>query len=204
MNQEEKVLVIPRSLFNELGSFQGVSKDISKYLPIFLSTENLSFLIRNKAEKDENFKQLIPYSLFRKDGKYLFYSRGKSGGEQRLHTKKSLGIGGHINSEDFMDLKVDKNGYEISVHREIEEELDIEGKYEGKIIGILNDDSTEVGKVHLGIIHLFEIQSGSIQAREEAISSLNFAPLSEIKEKYYNKLETWSQLCVDFLLQENL
>ena len=198
---KEKVLVTPLSLLKQIGIFQGVSEKPSKYINCFFSQGNTFFLPREEVEENQNYKQIISYAIFRKGEKYLCYTRNKSGGESRLHAKMSLGIGGHINPEDIGNLEVEKEVYEAAVKREIKEEISIQGDYKGEVIGLLNDDSTEVGKVHIGIIHLFNLSSEKVTSNEEAISSLRFISLSELKKKYFHSLETWSQLCVDFLIK---
>src|ERR1051325_3102224 len=94
---EENVLVIKRSLFDQLGSFQGVSFEPEKYLGPILSRGNNFFLPRSQAENDPAHKQIIPYVLMVFQNKVLHYVRGKKAGEQRLVAKGSIGIGGHMN-----------------------------------------------------------------------------------------------------------
>ncbi|MEC9036289.1 MAG: hypothetical protein VX588_05660, partial [Verrucomicrobiota bacterium] len=98
--EDENVLVIPRELFDQIGSFQGINFNITKYLPTFLQSSNNFFMPRERAEEDPQYKQIIPYALFRHQDKLLRYVRGKKSGEQRLASKSSVGIGGHINQDD--------------------------------------------------------------------------------------------------------
>ena len=98
--EDENVLVVPRDLFDEIGSFQGINLNITKYLPTFLQSSNNFFMPREQAEEDPQYKQIIPYALFRHEDKLLRYVRGKKSGEQRLASKSSVGIGGHINQDD--------------------------------------------------------------------------------------------------------
>jgi len=103
---DEEVLVIPRSLLDEIGSFQGLNFEAENYLKRFLEPGNHQFLARDDAEEDPSYKQLIPYAIFAhhdSEGEhYLQYVRGGGGGEKRLTSKRSMGIGGHINREDFL------------------------------------------------------------------------------------------------------
>jgi len=85
--QGEEILVIPRELFDKLGSFQGIETDTARYLEAILDPANNFFMDRAKAEEDPSFKQIIPYAIFHHEGKYLHYTRGKSGGESRLHAQ---------------------------------------------------------------------------------------------------------------------
>ena len=119
----EQILVVPRDLFDELGSFQGMCCEPSRYMPTLLDPANNFFMDREAAEEDPSHKQLIPYALFRHGDRYLHYVRGKSGGESRLHALGSLGIGGHINPVDERTDPLGKATYLAGVEREIEEEL---------------------------------------------------------------------------------
>ena len=116
----EQILVIPTSVFEECGYFQGFSADTARYLHRILDPEVTDYLPRDKMEQDPSFKQLIPYCIFRhtaQDGSVsLFqYARGKGGGEARLHAKFSVGIGGHISSVDADD----DSPYDKGMQREL-------------------------------------------------------------------------------------
>src|SRR6266436_7985031 len=95
----ENVLVIKRSLFDELGSFQGLNFEPEKYLKPILSHGNNSFIPRGEAESNPAYKQIIPYALIVFQNTVLHYVRGKKAGEQRLIAKGSIGIGGHMSEE---------------------------------------------------------------------------------------------------------
>ena len=156
--QGEQILVVTRQLFDNLSDFQGINTDVERYLPSLLNPENNFFMDRGEAEDDPSHKQLIPYCIFRvKDeqgDRYLHYTRGKSGGESRLHAQVSIGIGGHINPVDQREDHLGMGTYMAGVEREIDEELNITGAHTNKIVALLNDDSNEVGKVHLGVVHM--------------------------------------------------
>lgn len=200
MSDVEQVMVVPRSLFEELGAFQGAVEGGEDYLSALLDEENQRFLPRPEAEEDPSFKQLIPYVLFHHNGRYLHYYRGKSGGEGRLHAKGSIGVGGHINPIDQQPSLLGAQTYQAGVAREIAEELVIAGPYSQEIIGLINDDSNEVGKVHLGIVHRVELSSDDVRANEDALADLSLQPIEALKNNHYDQLETWSQLCVDAFL----
>ncbi|MFC5051625.1 hypothetical protein ACFPK9_13550 [Rubritalea spongiae] len=195
----EQVLVITRELLDSLGSFQGINIDVDKYLPSILDPKNNFFMDRGAAEDDPSHKQIIPYVLIRLNGEFVHYSRGKAGGEARLHAKRSLGIGGHINPEDTREDHLGRETYMAGVEREIAEEVVIDGSYTQKIIGLLNDDTNEVGQVHLGVVHLFDIEGSSVASNEDAIADLQLSTTEVIKADYYERLETWSQFCADIL-----
>ncbi len=193
----EEILVIPRSLFDSIGSFQGISTDTEAYISKIINPENNFFMDREAAEEDPSHKQLIPYCIFRHGNQYLHYTRGKSGGESRLHAAVSVGIGGHINPIDAGEKHQGHATYMAGVSREIEEELKIEGNLTQRIVAILNDDSNEVGKVHLGVVHLFELETDQVTSNEDSLANLGFANLDQLKGELYDRLETWSQICVD-------
>ena len=194
----EHVLVIPRSLFDQLGSFQGFQPDVQHYLPSILDTKNNFFMARPDAENDPTHKQLIPYSIFHHAGRFLSYTRGGKGGEKRLVAKRSIGIGGHINPIDQTQDHMGEQTYFNSIEREIAEELRIGGTHTQTVVGLINDDSNEVGQVHLGVVHLFELSSDDVASNEEAIQDLQFVPLADLVANA-DHLESWSKICVDYL-----
>ena len=196
--EDENVLVVARDLFDRLGSFQGISSDFATYLPIFLDPENNFFMARDKAEDDPSHKQIIPYALFLHGNRFLRYIRGKKSGEQRLASKGSIGIGGHINQHDAAEASLERDTYMTGVEREIGEELSIDGNYTQRVVALINDDSNPVGKVHLGVVHLFEMDSDNISPGEANIEDLKFLTKEELVNER-DRLETWSQICVDNL-----
>src|SRR5215203_6436183 len=193
---EENVLVVRRSLFDELGSFQGLNFEPEKYLPALLSRGNNFFLPRSMAENDPTHKQIIPYALIVHDDRVLHYVRGKKAGEQRLVAKGSIGIGGHMNDSDESLFAWDEQAYRAGVEREVNEEIWINSPCEDVIVALLNDDTTEVGRVHLGIVHRFCLREPQVEKREAMITNLSFLSRAELAERR-ETLETWSQLCLD-------
>ena len=194
----ENVLVVRRSLFDQLASFQGLNFEPQKYVDAFLSRGNNFFLPRSEAENNPNYKQIIPYALivFRKT--VLHYVRGKKAGEQRLIAKGSIGIGGHMNEGDESLFAMDEQAYRAGVEREVNEEIKIDTPFEDQIVALLNDDSTEVGRVHLGIVHVFKLTEPKVEKREAMITVLTFLPKNELLARR-ETMETWSQICVDSL-----
>lgn len=197
----EQILVVTRDLFDSLGEFQGINTNVDSYLSSLLNPENNFFMDRAVAEDDPTHKQLIPYAIFRHNGKFLNYMRSKSGGEARLHAKRSLGIGGHINPVDTREDHLGHDTYMAGVEREIDEELNIEGSYTQKVVAVLNDDSNEVGKVHLGVVHIFDLETDAVTSNEDAIADLKFSTIEELQGEMRDSLETWSQFCADILDQ---
>lgn len=200
----ENVLVFPRSLFERLGAFQGFSADVGRYLPAILDSKNNRFMPRASAETDPNFKQVIPYVIITEGKNVLHYVRGKKAGEQRLVAKGSIGIGGHINDEDFEGetlFNIQNFGpqaFQDAVRREVCEELTIQGTFDARPVGLINDDSTEVGRVHFGVVHVLFRTSEQVKKNEQVITRMEFLPVANLKAKR-EQMESWSQLCLDNL-----
>ncbi len=195
---EENILVVRRSLFDELGDFQGLNFFPEKYLPALLSRGNNFFISRAAAENDPSYKQIIPYALLVHGDTILHYVRGKKAGEQRLVAKGSIGIGGHMNDTDESLFAFDETAYRAGVEREVNEELKIESPFHDRIAALLNDDTTEVGRVHLGIVHVFRLAEPKVQKRESMITNLSFLTETQLRARR-EQLETWSQICLDGL-----
>ena len=193
---DEQVLVVRRSLFDELGSFQGFCSEAQRYLDVFLRRENNFFAARSSAETDPSLKQIIPYAVFTHAGRILRYVRGGKSGEKRLVAKASIGIGGHINDGDEGLFAFNNDAYRIAVEREIAEELRLGGGFMDRVVGLINDDSTEVGQVHLGVVHLVELESDDVRPGEAAITQLDFVAPDVLGEGREG-LETWSQIVLD-------
>ena len=193
--QVEHVLVVPTLLFRELGYFQGFCTDVEPYLKTLLDPAYISFMPRDQMENDPSYKQLIPYCIFRHGDQLFNYKRGKLQGEGRLHSLRSIGVGGHISSTD---QSLRGSIYLDAMHREIEEEVYLETTYRDTCVGLLNDDQTEVGKVHLGIVHIFDLDAPKVRPREESMLESGFASSDELV-RAADEFETWSQLCLAHL-----
>ena len=166
-----------------------------------LDSENHFFMDRAAAEDDPSHKQLIPYCVIRCGSRIVNYTRGKSGGESRLHAQRSVGVGGHINPVDTGNGRTGPEAYQAAVERELEEELVFDLPHTNRIIALLNDDTNPVGQVHLGIVHLIEIEEEAIHSNEDALADLCFTELSELNGPMFDRLETWSQFCVRHLAE---
>ena len=194
----ERVLVVPTELFHRLGYFQGFTCDTDRYLGDLLSPANTSYRPRSEVEQDPGFKQLIPYVILRhrdeQDRQKVFqYTRGTGQGEGRLHKKRSVGIGGHIPP---IDAGIDgATPYEEGMRRELDEEIRLNSPYASRCVGLINDDQTEVGRVHLGVVHLFDLERPEIEPREDDIQECGFRPVGEILADL-SVFETWSQICM--------
>jgi len=201
MPQEEQVLVVERGVVEEVGMFHGLAFDVDRYLDKIFVPGVPRFMPRSAMETDPSFKQLIPYVIMSCDGKYLNYVRGKRAGETRLVAKRSIGIGGHINPIDADDSPLFAyhfDNYLTAVQREVAEELAVEAGHTDKIVALLNDDSNEVGRVHLGVVHHWKLDSHKVTRKEQMITQMTFMTPAELDDAK-DSLETWSQLCLPLL-----
>jgi predicted NUDIX family phosphoesterase len=196
MATEERVLCFPRTLLEEAGVFQGLSLEIEKYLPVATSNARLVYLNRTEAEADRRYKQLIPYVLVICNGRILRYRRGRGGQETRLHGLYSVGIGGHISDEDHGLFSKD-SGYWDGMRREIMEEVAVEEVKESTV-AVINDDSTDVGYVHFGVVHVMEVANEKVMGRRSGILGPEFVPFAEAV-KDTSAYESWSRLCLENL-----
>jgi predicted NUDIX family phosphoesterase len=197
MDSTEHVLVVPTPVFHGLGHFQGFTREIGRYLPELTQPRHVSYRPRHEVEEDPGYKQLIPYVIFRhlRGGRTtLFaYTRGSGQGEGRLHRKRSVGIGGHISSGDAATPGA--NVYEEGLRRELREEVIIDTAVRESCVGLINDDETPVGQVHLGVVHIFDVETPSVQPREQEMFECGFQPVEELL-KDLPAFETWSQICL--------
>src|SRR5213594_1958720 len=196
MATEERVLCFQRKLLEELGVFQGLSLEIERYLPVVTSASNILYMNRSDAEQDKRYKQLIPYVLVIFNDRILRYRRGRGGQETRLHGLYSVGIGGHISEEDS-GLFSKGPGYHEGMRRELREEVAID---EGKeaAVAVINDDSTEVGCVHFGVVHVMHLANETIVGRRSGIAGPEFIPMTEaVKDP--SGYESWSRFCLEHL-----
>ena len=194
--KEENILVVRRALLEQIGIFQGLCFDVERFLPVLLARENNFFTLRSPAETNQSLKQIIPYVLLIHGDRVFHYVRGKKSGEQRLVAKGSIGIGGHMNDGDGGLFNLDAEHYQTVVEREIHEEIHLETRFTNHVVALLNDDSNDVGKVHLGVVHIFRLASDAARKRESVITEAGFVPIAELRERR-DALETWSQLCID-------
>lgn len=193
---DEEILVIKRSLlFQNIQPWQGIIQDGQDCLNAI--TEHTSFMPRSHAETNKNYKQIIPYMLFLHEQKLFVMQRKSTASEQRLASKFSLGIGGHVRQEDMTN-----NEIITWANREFEEEVTYQGSKTMTTLGILNDDSSDVGIVHLGIILLIQADSDKISINDEHKSGvlLTAAECKALRPQ----MENWSQICLDFLFQQKI
>lgn len=200
--QMERVLVVPTEKFRSIGYFQGFCPDVERYLQGLFRPEFTSYRPRGEMEEDPSYKQLIPYVIFRHVDEqglvHVFqYTRGKGQGERRLHAKRSVGIGGHISIDDESAAR-DSHPYEEGMRRELAEEVIINTPYRAQMVGMINDDLTPVGSVHLGVVHIFDVESPQVEPREAEILDSGFRPVDELLSQV-EQFESWSQICLQAL-----
>ncbi len=203
MPREEQVLVIERKVLEQVGMFQGLTFDVERYLRKFFVQGVPRFMPRSQVEENPVYKQLIPYVLMSYQDKYLSYVRGKRAGEARLVGNRSIGIGGHINPIDADNSSLFAylyDNYLTAVKREVAEEVSVETSHTDSIVALLNDESNEVGSVHLGIVHHWVLNAPSVSKREQMITQMAFMTPAELQE-VRDTLETWSGLCLTRLAE---
>ncbi len=201
----ERVLVFERKLLDSLGAFQGISRDVDRYLLPILDKKNNHFHLRFQAEQDESLKQIISYVLFVCQDKVFSYVRGKQSGETRLVGNRSIGIGGHINPIDETLfggglISSDMQTYLEAVRREIDEEVTVQGEYSPEIAGLINDDSNSVGRVHFAVVHVCRLSDETLVKKEQQITKSGFFSIAELAGSKREELESWSSLALDLLL----
>jgi predicted NUDIX family phosphoesterase len=196
----EDVLVFPRSVFDRLGAFNGLNLDYKPWTDALFQEGVTFFLSRDVAETDPGRKQIIPYVILECEGKVLFYVRGRRTAETRLSAKGSIGFGGHISTTDvslFHDG--DRRAWEMyrdAADREIREELHVDTSYDERLVAVLNDDSTEVGQVHFGIVHVWRLKEPNVRRREQQITQLAFLRPQDVVAQGV-EIESWSALCLE-------
>jgi len=178
--------------------FQGFNADLEHYLPRLLDAKHFSYRPRSQVETDPEFKQLIPYVVLRHGDQVFHYTRGKKATETRLVALRSLGVGGHIGQDDggLFD-----SPYREAMFREVREEVELNSAFTERCVGLINDDSTPVGQVHLGIVHVFDLESPHVRRREAVLTQAGFSPLDDLRGKL-DEFETWSRFLLEGPLRE--
>jgi predicted NUDIX family phosphoesterase len=193
---DEQILVVKRAeLFRKEPAWSGLKKvNFDEYLKII--NEKKEFQTRSIMETDPHYKQIIPYLVFEHDNHFFLMQRAAQATEQRLQNKYSLGIGGHIRQEDMgTDSLFDW------AKREFHEEVNYTDSFDIEPLGILNDDSNDVGKVHIGFVFLLRGKTDAISVKSELKSGVLY-DLSQMKA-YFPHMESWSQLVFEFLVSQN-
>jgi predicted NUDIX family phosphoesterase len=186
---EELVYVVPTRLVMDGGSWRGVRQTgVSEILDIIRTRGRLA--PRATMERDPSHKQIIPYLVLRDGDRYFRMRRTRAGADERLHDRYSIGVGGHLNPGD--------DGVEGGLYREWREELVADFVPSFELVGLLNDDETDVGSVHLGVVYVADAAGRPVAVRETHKLSGDFVAPSEV-QAVHPRLETWSQLVFDVL-----
>jgi len=189
---DERILVVKRTDLMPDGGWKGIKQvNFDQYLQII--NEKKQFLWRSDMENDPTYKQIIPYLIFNFNQNYFLMQRRSTASETRLRNKYSLGIGGHIRQEDMTKAASIFDW----AKREFHEEVYYDGKLDIKPIGIVNDDTTTVGKVHLGFVLLLTGNSDNIRVKSE-LKGGSLMTLADCMH-YYENLEPWSQEALKLL-----
>jgi len=189
----EKVLCVRREDIFPDGAWHGfVTDGLERHQAVI--REKHFFMPRPEVENDPGYQQIIPYVVFRHDDRYLLTHRLRASSERRLRKQYSLGVGGHINPGDLQGGDPIQDG----LKREWEEEVVYEGSFEAKLLGLLNDESSPVSKVHLGVVFLVDGDSPNVAIRETDKLAGELLTLDEMRI-YYLGMESWSQMVYDRL-----
>ncbi|MGW7778738.1 NUDIX domain-containing protein [Staphylococcus xylosus] len=193
---DEMITVVPRKiLFNdEENKFNGfLDKNTVKGQEIFDTLSKFEVKRRGDMEEDPTFKQLISYCILENENdELLVYERLSGGGEARLHGQSSIGVGGHMN--DVKGAESINEVLRVNAQRELEEEVGLsESKSQNlAYIGFINDDTNEVGEVHLGVVFKIHVNSNDVEAMETGTLRIKWVDQSKIED--YDEFETWSAL----------
>jgi predicted NUDIX family phosphoesterase len=189
---EERVLVVPRSVLMGDPGWRGLRSDgLETRLADIARTGD--FMARAEAEQDASHKQVIPYLVLRDGERVFLMHRTRAGADQRLHDRYSIGVGGHINPGD--------RDVEGALAREWREELDAAFVPDFALLGLLNDDTTDVGRVHVGVVFVADAAGRPVSVRETDKLSGEFVPLDEAAA-VVDRMETWSSLLLEAISAE--
>lgn len=186
----EFVMVIKTNLLDKLGPFQGLKFNIEGYLESIHAEH--SFIERKDAENNFSYKQIIPYVIINNNQLIVSYMRGELAGEKRLRNLYSIGIGGHVS---LTDQKLGNDPLYEARHREVKEEVVIKSNFSERAVALINDDSNDVGRVHLGVVYIFKLEEPKVDKNEESINYIEFVSTVELKKRIH-RYENWSQICI--------
>lgn len=194
---DESILVVPRTAIIPLGGLYGVTQ-INNDTVVNLVEQYGAFKPRTAMETDHSHKQLIPYIVFIFEQKLFVMQRTETASEQRLKNKYTIGIGGHIREQDITK-KSDICAWAL---REFHEEISYTGQITMEFIGVINDDTNDVGKVHLGCLIVMKGDSPMIAVRSE----LKQGMLMTLHEamNYHENMESWSQHVLDYIINAHV
>jgi predicted NUDIX family phosphoesterase len=190
--EAEQVWVVPRAELFPGGAPHGFWAASDSFLRRI--REGGFFAPRPEVEEDPSLKQVIPYGVLWRPGRIFLFRRSRKGGDSRLHDLRSVGVGGHVNPPDREDVVL------RALAREIGEEVALPEGWTPRIAGFLNDDSTPVGSVHVGVVVSVEVPPGPVEVRERDRMSGSFLAMDELLRLHSLErggFETWSALLLD-------
>jgi predicted NUDIX family phosphoesterase len=192
-----QVLAVQTRRIPNLHKIVRFTRDVDAYLKAIFDPKAVLLIDRRKAEHSPRYRQIIPYVVLRFDDELFTYRRGSTGGEERLTGLLSIGVGGHIEAADLGGGSLWAS-YLSAMRREVAEEVDIGTDFEDRVVAVINDVSTPVGLVHIGILHEWRLRAPIVLPRESSIIEAGFRSMVEVKEAV-TKLEVWSQIALDAL-----
>ena len=185
----ERVYVVPRAVVIPGDGWLGIrTADADGILDAIAAAGR--FEPRPAMEIDPAFKQIIPYLVLRDGPRWFLMRRTRAGGDARLHDRWTIGIGGHLNPGDG-----DVAG---GLEREWSEEVVADFAPDPGFVGLLNDDTTEVGRVHLGVVFVADAAGRPVTVRETDKLTGAFVEAAEVRS-VRDRLETWSRIAFDLL-----
>ncbi|TAN22968.1 MAG: phosphoesterase [Acidobacteria bacterium] len=195
---DELVMAVPAAGLWERGRFQGLQVGGKAWLEYVFEPRHSRFLPRAQAESDPGWKQVIPYVILSCGEAVFCYRRGQRSTEARLRALHSVGLGGHIrHSDDSLFAAPGWAAYREALRRELREEVELGAAVASeRLVGLINDDATEVGRVHIGLVHLLELAAPAVRARESKIAAGRFAPVAELRGERAPAMESWSAFCL--------
>jgi predicted NUDIX family phosphoesterase len=185
----ELVFVVPRTAVMANGGWRGIRTSGLEELLEAIEQQG-RYEPRDAIERDPAFKQVIPYLVLRDGERYFLMRRTRAGRDERLHDRYSIGVGGHLNPGD--------GGLDGGLRREWAEELEADFVPTFRLVGLLNDDTTDVGSVHLGVVYVADAAGRPVAIRETDKLTGRFVDPAAVAE-VEAELESWSQLAFEQL-----
>lgn len=200
--------VLYRGIMDKQGTLMGEA--------MFDSASTILYIPRSLCENNKEFLQIIPYTVLSHDpsvfGQWelLSYWRGTASTETRLHGNCSIGVGGHINPIDGIQARNSHGLYDVircCRNREVQEEIFLDWQTlvfpenECRFVGLIKDDTNDVGQVHFGVVYEHFLVSKNISPKEDALKTLEFMTVEDQKANY-EFMEPWSQIVYRYLEQE--
>ncbi|MFC1854425.1 hypothetical protein ACFLY6_00955 [Candidatus Dependentiae bacterium] len=194
--RDEKILVVPRLNLFGPSSPQGMIQVEEKKIYGVIDTFK-KFEWRSKVEQNPSLKQIIPYIIYKFEDKIFVMQRADQSSEQRLKSKYSIGIGGHVRKSDLS-----KKSIFNWARRELKEEVNFSGSFKTSFLGLLNDESDEVGQVHTGFVYLMEGDTDEISVKSE-LQSGQLVAMKDCR-RLYKHMERWSQIAFKFIVENKI